>query len=130
MKPLLPILLLLLSLPSFAQQPMEPLPQKSDAQKQLDYIMKGNYGRPDSVRLNTIQLNLYQFSKQYSKGTTCIGIGIVLTAIGATILLKGNSQDEPIATAAVIGGGTFATIGYVIHVDSHKFIRRASGVRK
>jgi len=89
-------------------------------------------------KINNIQLNLDKCHEQFKKGTTCIGLGIGLSAIGTFCLLKyvksSNIDDYnkglyDIGRFSAFIGGTLTTIGFIVQIDSHKWIGRTGNKR-
>jgi hypothetical protein len=79
-----------------------------------------------------IQNNLSKCYDQYRIGTGLIICGTAVTITGSLIKpsatkdATGETYDYTLKNAVMIGGGVIAFIGWIIQVDSHKYIGRAS----
>lgn len=75
--------------------------------------------------VNTIQLNLEKCDKQHEVGIGLLISGAVLSGFTATQIDSGSKQYK--ATRVIFGVGLAClTAGWVVVLDSHKFIGRAS----
>lgn len=132
MKTLLTLLLLTISISAIAQR-TEPEINIDSAiarrNRDAHLAMSPNANLSDSARLNMIQLNLYRFSRTYSNGTSLVALGIGFEGIGIATSLNGNNDDPVVPTATIIGGAVLITVGWIIQVTAHHFIRKASGVK-
>jgi hypothetical protein len=75
------------------------------------------------LEVYNIRYNLNKMYKQYNTGTTCIISGTLITTMGILFTTNNNSKfGLPLS----ICGGILSLTGYIIQIDSHKYLKRAS----
>lgn len=97
-----------------------------------------NLLRIQNARLDTIQLNLHRFSNQYHTGTVGTIIGGMFAVgsglIYAFVTTKDSKTGETLhPTGALLGiglGAGLITIGSLIQIDAHKWIRKAGKIKR
>lgn len=87
---------------------------------------KENSNLVKKTSVEEIQLNLFKCHKQYKTGTGLIIGGFCTTVAGVFIFAKGaNSADTDLQlTGTIISslGGGLVTAGWIVQVDSHKYL--------
>lgn len=74
-----------------------------------------------NTEINTAGFNLIKAHNQYKSGTFFIIAGIGATALSIPLYAK----DYQTATILSVSGAIFSIVGYVIQIDSHKYIKKA-----
>ena len=69
-----------------------------------------------------VQANLKRFQKQYRTGTIITFVGAAVTIGGLITTLNTGTTDYQYL---MVIGGAVGTIGYIMQIDSHKWIGKA-----
>jgi hypothetical protein len=90
---------------------------------QVNYYSKKCFSDMNDYELYNIRYNLNKMYREYSVGTSFIIAGVSTSLIGSVVMFTSFNQYSYIIMAV---GGTSTLIGYIIQVDSHKYLKKAS----
>lgn len=89
------------------------------------------FSQTADAKIDSMKVNFTNFHEQYMSGVTLTVVGSAVAGIGVFVgarnynSIRANEQSKIDAIALMSIGSGIAIIGYIIQVDSHKFIARA-----
>ena len=89
------------------------------------------FSQTAEAKIDSMKVNFTHFHEQYMSGVTVTVAGAAITGLGLFVAArnfnseKAAQQNKIDAIALLSIGSGIAIIGYIIQVDSHKFIARA-----